>query len=238
MKYKAILFDLDGTLLPMDQDKFIGEYFKELTAYMCAEGKYDPSQYFGAIWQGVKAMLKNSGEVNNEDAYFSALATIYPDHGTSQMRQKYLEFYKSMYPQLKETCGHTEKSRELIDFLHSKDVKIALATNPVFPSVATNERMGWVGLKPTDFSVVTTCDNIGFSKPNRTYYSEVAKRLGVAPEECLMVGNDVDDDMVAKDVGMGVFLLTDCLINKNNVDISAYPHGGFDELKEYIKNAL
>jgi len=49
-----------------------------------------------------------------------------------------------------------------------------------------------------------------------------------------MVGNDVGDDMVTRELGMNVFLLTDCLINKKDVDINQYPHGGFAELIEYI----
>ena len=56
----------------------------------------------------------------------------------------------------------------------------------------------------------------------------------MSPEECLMVGNDVDDDMVASELGMKVFLLTDCLINKNGLDVNAYPNGSFDQLKDYI----
>lgn len=238
MKYKAILFDLDGTLLPMNQDEFVGGYFKKLTAFMCADGKYDPDVYFSAIWHGAGAMLKNDGGEVNEDIYFAKVAEVFSDHSTKEIRQKYLEFYENVYPQLKESCEYTDKSRKIIDLLQSMGVKLALATNPVFPSVATNKRIGWAGLKPDDFCLVTTCDNIGYSKPNKEYYLEVARRIGVTPEECLMVGNDVDDDMVAKDVGMGVFLLTDCLINKSQNDINDYPHGGFEELNEYIKNAL
>ena len=60
--------------------------------------------------------------------------------------------------------------------------------------------------------------------------------LGVKAEECLMVGNDVREDMVAQELGMQVFLLTDCLINRDDKDITAYPHGGFDELFSFIKN--
>ena len=51
-----------------------------------------------------------------------------------------------------------------------------------------------------------------------------------------MVGNDVSDDMVADGLGMQVFLLTDCLINKENVDISAYPNGNFNALIDFIQN--
>ena len=49
-----------------------------------------------------------------------------------------------------------------------------------------------------------------------------------------MVGNDVTEDMVAESLGMKVFLLTDCLINKKDKDINCYQHWDFTELKTYI----
>ena len=90
-------------------------------------------------------------------------------------------------------------------------------------------------MEPSDFEIYTTYENIGFSKPNPSYYLEVAKILGVKPEECLMVGNDVTEDMVAETIGMKVFLLTDCLINREDKDISEYNHGNFDDLISYIE---
>jgi FMN phosphatase YigB (HAD superfamily) len=57
-----------------------------------------------------------------------------------------------------------------------------------------------------------------------------------APEDCLMVGNDATEDMIAQTIGMKVFLLTDCLINKNNLDLSGYPQGNFDSLLDYIQS--
>ena len=50
-----------------------------------------------------------------------------------------------------------------------------------------------------------------------------------------MVGNDVQEDMMARELGMSVFLLTQCLINRKNEDITQYPHGDFDCLLEYIR---
>ena len=40
--------------------------------------------------------------------------------------------------------------------------------------------------------------------------------------------------MIAQKLGMQVFLLTDCLINRSNTDISQYSNGSFEELKKYI----
>ena len=70
---------------------------------------------------------------------------------------------------------------------------------------------------------------------NKMNITEIAKKLGLEPHECLMVGNDVRDDMIAETLGMKVFLLTDCLINIKNVDISKYPQGSFESLKEFIE---
>ena len=234
MSIKAILFDLDGTLLPMNQDEFIGNYMRDLTAYMCKGGLHNPEEYFNVVWQGVYAMIKNNNVKTNEAVYFDKIGEAYGDACAKEEYGKYLEFYKTKYLEGKVFTWYTSKSRELIDSLKSKGIRVALATNPVFPSVATEGRMSWVDLKPCDFELVTTCDNTGYSKPNPKYYLDIAEKMGVDPCECLMVGNDVEDDMPAATVGMDVFLLTDCLINKKDKDISAFPHGDFDRLIEYI----
>ena len=91
-------------------------------------------------------------------------------------------------------------------------------------------------MQAEDFEWITTYENSKYCKPNLRYYQEVLERLGVAPEDCLMVGNDVGDDMVAEELGMQVFLLTDCLINKTDKDLSRYPNGGFDELLRFLES--
>ena len=111
-----------------------------------------------------------------------------------------------------------------------------LATNPIFPAVATENRMKWAGLVPEDFEWYTTYENSCHSKPNPQYYLDILTQIGCKPEECVMVGNDVDEDMIAETLGLKVFLLTDCLINKSGQDIAKYPHGGFEELRTYLKN--
>ena len=110
-----------------------------------------------------------------------------------------------------------------------------LATNPIFPAAATESRIEWAGLDKNDFLLYTTYENSHYCKPNPKYYEEILERLHMNAEECLMVGNDVNEDMVAETLGMKVFLLTDCLLNKDNKDISAYPHGGFPELLSFVE---
>ncbi len=234
MKITTILFDLDGTLLPMDQDVFINEYFKRISTKLAPNG-YEPKSLINLIWKGTELMIKNTGDKSNEEVFW--------DFAVNQIGDKIVkdktyfdEFYETEFDKIKSVCGFNEKVPQLIKYLKQKGYKLALATNPVFPSRATQWRIGWAGLSSDDFELITTYENINRSKPNPQYYLEVANRLGVAAQECLMVGNDVGDDMIAEKVGMKVFLLTDCLINKNNEDISVYPNGNFDDLMNYIKS--
>ena len=235
MKYKAVLFDLDATLLPMDQDKFIKKYFKEISAFMYKNGGYEPKQFLNAMGMGIKAMMLNDGTKTNEYAFWTAFASIYGEDRVKGDMPLFERFYEERFSETKSECSYTTWSRKIVDYLKDKGITCVLATNPVFPCVATNARMGWVDLKPSDFELVTTYENVGFCKPNPKYYLDIAKRIGISPEECLMVGNDVSDDMCAKLAGMDVFLLTDCLINPKNEDISKYTKGNFEDLFAYLK---
>ena len=124
---------------------------------------------------------------------------------------------------------------EIIALVKEKGLRPVLATNPLFPQIATASRIRWAGMQPEDFELFTTFEDYSYCKPNLKYYLEIMEKTGLAPEECVMVGNDVGEDMIAQNLGMKVFLLTDCLINKADRDISVYPHGGFSELARFIK---
>ena len=99
---------------------------------------------------------------------------------------------------------------------------------------AQKARIVWAGIDPDSFELITSYENSVYCKPNPEYYADIVQQLGIAPEECLMIGNEVDEDMVAEQVGMSVFLLTDNMINRKNKDISRFSNGGFIDLLEYI----
>lgn len=232
MKLTTILFDLDGTLLPMDNDAFTKGYFKLLAAKLAPHG-YEPKHLVDAIWAGTAAMVKNDGTHSNEEAFWKKFAGIY---GEKILADKPLfdEFYEKDFHVAKGFCGFNLNAEIAVQTVKEMGLRVALATNPIFPAVATESRIRWAGLNAENFELYTTYENIGYCKPNPDYYREIAKRLGVQPEECLMVGNDVTEDMVAKETGMQVFLLTDCLINKEREDINQYSRGSFDQLLQFI----
>ena len=236
MSIKVVLFDLDGTLLPMDQDLFIKDYFTKLAKKLAPHG-YNPELLMKSVWEGTRAMVKNTGERPNEAVFWDSFAAQFGEKVRDDL-PLFEEFYENDFDTVREVCGHNPKAAELISWLRENGVRVALATNPLFPSIATEHRMDWAGLTPDMFELYTTYENSNYCKPNPKYYLEVTEKLGVQPKECIMVGNDVSEDMITRDLGMEVFLLTDCLINKEEADISVYPNGGFEELKKFLGGKL
>ena len=234
MSIKVILFDLDGTLLPMDQDVFVKTYFGLLAKKLAGHG-YQSEELIQAIWAGVSAMVKNDGSCNNEGAFWNKFAQIYGEKVREDI-PLFDGFYRNEFNGAKAVCGCNSQAAEVIAGLKEKGFRLVLATNPLFPKIATWNRIHWAGLEPEDFEFYTTYETSNYCKPNLKYYEEILERLAVKPQECLMVGNDVTEDMIVTELGMKVFLLTDCLINKENKDISVYPNGGFGELMEYIND--
>ena len=232
MRIKTVMFDLDGTLLPMDQDQFTKYYFGLLAKKLAPYG-YDAEQLTGGIWAGTAAMVKNDGSCTNEEAFWKKFCAIM---GEKVLEDKTLfeEFYRVEFQGAKASCGFAPQAAGLVKKLKAAGYRVLLATNPIFPAIATESRIRWAGLEPEDFALYTTYENACRCKPNPAYYRDILSSMELDGAECLMVGNDATEDTAAELAGMQVFLLTDCLINKENRDLSLWPHGGFDQLEKFI----
>ena len=234
MKLKTILFDLDGTLLPMpDQEIFLKAYMKGLAAKVAPYG-YEPRKLIDTVLMGTGMVMKNNGEETNEKVFWRAFCGVFGEQALDHL-PVFEDFYRNEFQQVSRTCGCDARAAKLIAALKEKGYRLVLATNPLFPAVATNSRIRWAGLNPEDFELVTTYENASFCKPNPQYYAQIVEKLGLDPAQCLMVGNDVGEDMIAEKLGMRTFLLTDCLINRVGGDIERYPHGSFEALERYIR---
>lgn len=230
---KTVLFDIDGTLLPMDLDVFTKCYFKHLLAYVSPLG-YDSAEVYRAVMHGVELMVKNNGIATNEEVFWQGFGEVLGQEACNH-KELFDRYYLTDFNKAKDVCGYQPKAAELIARLKEKGICLAVASNPLFPLTAQKARLKWVGLDPKDFIYITAYENCHYAKPNPEYYLEILDYLGYKADETLMVGNDVSDDMAAKEAGLQVFLLTDCIINSKNKDISQYPRGNYDDLWVYIE---
>lgn len=208
---KAVLFDLDGTLLPMDQEEFIKAYFKELAAVVCDE-KMDQQTLSSMIWASTKAMVKNDGSRKNKDAFWESFEQVL-GNDCERVKTTCDGFYTTDFHKVKAITKENPLAKKAVKLAGEKGRKVVLATNPLFPMDGQRTRISWIGLEEKDFEFITSYDTDSYCKPNPQYYVSICERLGVKPEECLMVGNDEREDMyAASSIGMNCFLVTDCMI--------------------------
>ncbi len=231
---ECVLFDLDRTLLYMDQIAFTKAYLSKIGEFMARRG-YEPNRLVKSIMSCVGEMIKNDGSNTNYTVFWSMFAAAYGEGALSD-KPYFDKFYTERFDSLKSECDKIDGAVEAVNKIRSLGVKTVLASNPVFPRIAMEKRAVWAGLDISGFDRITSYENSSFCKPNPGYYSEISSVMGISPDKCLMVGNDVREDIkAARAAGMHVFLLPEFILNPDGLDITEYPKGGFDELVEYVK---
>lgn len=233
---KHILFDLDGTLLPMIQEEFTTFYLPLLAkAFIKAGLVEDPKALIKAVWFSFEQMVKNDGSKSNEDVFYENFTKILPmDRDVASKVAN--EFYAGDFNQAQVTTKLNPLSDQVIKTAKSKGIKVYLATNPVFPRCATMNRIKWAGIDAEDFEIVTTYEDNYFCKPNVKYFEEIINKFNLKPEECMMVGNDVAEDLVIRKLGVKTFLVTDTMENKKNLPIETDYQGSMADLLEFVEN--
>ena len=235
MSIKHILFDLDGTLLPMVQDEFVKFYMPLLAkSYMNAGVSLDPKKFIGAVWAGYEAMVKNDGSCTNREAFWSYIEPELPIP-TEESEKIALDFYADKFNQAICATKPNPVSNQIVKRAKERGFETYLATNPVFPRCATMNRIRWAGLDAEDFKVITTYETCTYCKPNPEYFRGILEEFSLDPSECLMVGNDVAEDLSIRSLGVKTYLVTDTMENKKNLPIDAEYMGTLDELLKFIE---
>jgi FMN phosphatase YigB (HAD superfamily) len=226
--YSAILFDLDGTLLPMDYDEFTKAYF----GLLCKRfPEYDPQALVAAIWKGTKAMMMNDGTVPNEQRFWDTFAAIVGEDIRARIPE-FDDFYRTSFHKAQAVTRPNPRAREIVEYARSHADRVILATNPLFPLCAVEARLSWIGLKPSDFDWVTTYENSTYCKPNPAYYTAILSNFNLDPADCLMVGSDVKEDAAAAtQAGLSVHLIDEDLMT-HDLDPAPYPCSSWDEWLE------
>ncbi len=209
MRYQAIMFDLDGTLLPMDLEGFIKAYFGALAKELAPFG-LTPEQLFKPFWAATKAMMTNTTGRLNSDVFWDTFTAM---TGLERAKVEPIcdAFYAVGFQGARIATGENPLAVEAVHAAREKADKVILATNPLFPMAAQRTRLSWIGLTPEDFDLVTCYTTDRYSKPNPAYFDDICARLDLDPKQCLMIGNDDKEDMACATArGMDCYLVTDC----------------------------
>ncbi len=191
----TVLLDLDDTLLANDIDKFLPVYLKALTQNL---NTLPPKQVVQHLMAATQQMsVKRQAAQTLEQVFDSS---FYPALGVSKqdLWETIDQFYTEVFPTLQPVTQPRDGAVKLVDALFEQGDTIAIATNPLFPRAATYHRLTWAGL-PVErypFGLVSTYEDFHFSKPDPAYYAEVLGQLGWPEQPAVMVGDDLELDIL------------------------------------------
>lgn len=190
---KAVFFDLDGTLLPMDETTFTKVYFKLLCKKMLQFGYDDTQKMINTIWQGTMMMYKNDGKKTNEQVFWDAFCSVYGEEKRKDI-PIFDAFYSDEFLATKAYTGENPLAEKIVSFCRDNLQNVVLSTNPIFPKEGQMSRLSFIGLKREDFDFVTDYSNSYFCKPNPSYFKALLERFDLKPEEVILFGNNTHED--------------------------------------------
>ncbi|MCL2826502.1 MAG: HAD family hydrolase [Eggerthellaceae bacterium] len=234
--YKAIFFDLDGTLLPMEMDAFMQGYYQALDDYVASQG-LDMATFKAGLHRGVVAMAEHEDEKSNAEVFWEAFfSEAAQDRAVWDRVLNY--FYENTFNEIGNGVLANPCAARSISILQGKGYPLVLATMPMFPLRAVEWRLAWAGVDPRAFCRITHYENSTSVKPKLSYFAENLQACKLAPHEVLMVGNNTKDDLACLSLGMDAYLITDFLINRNEFDLGAVKHGSFTQFVSWVEGLL
>lgn len=230
----TILFDLDGTLLPMDTEAFTKRYFKELSIKL--KDFFTPEEITSHLWNSTKYMVGNTEtHKTNEEAFYE---DFYKNirHEREVLNPILEEFYEKDFNKVRDVSNQNDHMIKSVNLLKEKGYNLVVATNPLFPQTAILNRIEWAGVSKEDFNFITSFEKMHFCKPNLDFYREILENIDKKPKSCLMVGNDIKEDMIAKEIGIETYLISDFVIGDIKEDKNIDHKGDYKDFYRFVKS--
>ncbi|MHB9059421.1 MAG: HAD family hydrolase [Bacillota bacterium] len=209
---RALLLDLDGTLLGNDMDQFLKYYFGALAKGF--NGLVPGQELVAQIMASTERMMRDTDPSRTNQEVFWADFLPRFQLPAGDLIPRFDRFYASDFRKLEGYTRRKPEARAVVQKAVDRGLKVVVATNPMFPIFAIVERMRWAGVADFPFDLITSYEVMHACKPHLQYYQEICDVIGVKPEEAMMAGNDVQDDMVAGKLGMKTFLVDEELLHR------------------------
>jgi FMN phosphatase YigB (HAD superfamily) len=228
---QALLLDLDDTLLHNSMGDFLPRYFGALSHAVSSVIEREP--FLKALQYATQKVIRDNDPTHTNETIFWNHFDPHMPIPRDEMMVFLNRFYDEIFPTLDADTHPMEGALELVQAAQSAGWKVVVATNPIFPEVANRHRMTWAGLNPANFDLITSYENMHSTKPHASYYAEIADRLGIAPEACVMAGNHLSNDILgASQAGMRTFWVTDYAID--DADVEPDGKGTLTDLRQWL----
>ena len=206
-KIKAILFDLDNTLIDVDLDKFIPQYLQLLA--QSVSHIITPKKFISKILEASRAIEENNGRNTNEEIYANAFFPL-EGHTREEIEPYFDKFYEKDFSKLRQYARKKPEARSVVQTAFDKGYDVVIATTPMLPATAIEQRLEWAGVADFPYRLITTIENSHATKSvtHLLYYEQILDKIGYPADACLMVGDD-EKDMIAARLGMLTFFIED-----------------------------
>lgn len=185
---KALLFDLDGTLLNRDASvhKFINHQYDRLRKFV---GHIPKDTYITRFIE-----LDCRGYVWKDQVYQQMVSEFYINNiEWKELLQDYLERFK-------DSCVPFPNLHEMLEELKLHDFKLGIITNGKGQFQSDNIKA--LGIEHY-FSTILISEWEGIKKPDPKIFKRGLQQLQVLPDECIFVGDHPNNDILAaKKLGM------------------------------------
>jgi len=230
----TLLLDLDDTLLNTNQDVFVPAYLQALST--------DFASHLDPVVVG-RALMTSTAVMNQSEDSTRLLREVFesefcPPLGLSkdEFDSHIDKFYSKVFPTLQNITSQIPEAKAFVEWALSQGFRVVIATDPLLPHAATWNRIRWAGLDPEQFELITTFDNSHFTKTHTAYYAEVLGRIGWQDGPVLMVGNDMERDILsAKRLGLATFFVGSESGSKSGPEAGL--RGSLSDLRRHLESA-
>ena len=204
---RALLLDLDDTLLRNSTEQFVSNYFRALSTAVAPYMATKP--FLSALRYATGQMISNTNPTYTNEAIFWEAFELKLMVDRSTLEIVLNRFYNETYPTIAHITAPMAGSQALIDAAKAAGWKVVIATNPLYPLFAIQQRIKWAELDESQIDLITSYENMTSTKPHSSYFAQIAQMLGLETENCVMAGNHLSNDVVgAAAVGMNTFWVT------------------------------
>lgn len=230
----VVFFDMDGTLLNMGESAFEKEYLQRMMLFFERKFPGKGKDIMKAMGYAAEKMKQNDGKQSNEVLFWQAFEKV-SGQTRENFEPEFLQYYNTDYAHIGDGYVPHAAMKELVHLLYEKGYKLVVASNPLVPQVANQQRVRWAGVDDVEWLEITSFEKYSSCKPNARFYQEICDRLQFDPTDCIMIGNSITDDGVAQEIGMDFYLL---LGENPESDAAAYAgqKGTREELLEFVQD--
>ena len=233
---RAVLFDLDGTLLQVRMEEFIPRYVGGLAERF--RDLVSPKTFSRTFLNGIRELIQGPADGTTNEARLLTSLERKLSISATDFRLRLNDYRDQGVDELARLVTEIPHAVEAVDHCRRQGQTLVLATNPVFPLFMIDARRRWSGLDEISFDHVSSYENSRFCKPSISYFEEIAETIGVPAAECLMIGNDSSHDLAATGAGMTTYLVDTYLVERPGRRWPSDYRGNHSELLSFLQQNL